>query len=158
MLIQPDGMNRSLGSNRLETMVKMCRRAWLEAATQRETHMAVCPGWSTQHVGPAGPPSSCRAFTLFPCLLVSSTSFQCHFSICLRNESCHEWILSFPNFWINPQKILFHRAVESCRVSLYSCDDDGSRVLQSLSSCIHRRLALRCSKYRLDELSTMVYG
>jgi hypothetical protein len=54
--------------------------------------------------------------------------------------------------------------VESCQFSPWSCDDDSSRVFQSLPSRIHRGLSLRCSRYskwyvrfdRLDELFAMV--
>jgi hypothetical protein len=78
--------------------------------------------------------------------------------------SYRDWTLPFSNFWITLWKIIIHRAMESYWFSPWSCDDDGSRVFQSLPSRIHRRLSLRCSKYskwyvrfdRLNELFAMV--
>jgi hypothetical protein len=75
-----------------------------------------------------------------------------------------DWTLLFSKFWITLWKIIIHRAMESCRFSPWSCDDDGSRVFQNLSSRIHRGLSLRNSKYsewyvrfdRLDELFAMM--
>jgi hypothetical protein len=80
-LYTPMGWTAALGSNRLETMVKMRRRGWLEAITRiwmiGGSHLV----WSAPHGRPVGLAQSQVAFSFalvssgaFPSIL---TEFQC---------------------------------------------------------------------------------
>jgi hypothetical protein len=54
-LYSPVGWTAPLGSNCLETVVKMHCRGWLEAVTWSWSHLEVGLGWPAWHVGPADP-------------------------------------------------------------------------------------------------------
>jgi hypothetical protein len=109
-LYTPMGWTTALGSNRLETMVKMRRRGWLEAVTRRWMIGGSHLGWPTPHGRPVGLAQSQAAFSF---ALVSSRTF----SLILAEFWCDLiWFLdSYSSLTISnliPRKSQFTKAVE----------------------------------------------